>query len=208
MAEGTCACGCAPAGGSARDASEMGGNARTAPSVGGRATIRIGDDRGAVTRRGVLTGSAAAVAALALAACAGTDQTGATGSPTTEGTPGAEGSTPAESPSGSTPGEGGGGATGEVLASTTEFPVGGGKVVTVGGSVVVVTQPADGQFEAFNGTCPHAGCPVAEVTENTILCPCHGSTFDGSTGDRLEGPAPRGLEPVAITVEGDSIRLA
>lgn len=208
MAEGTCACGCAPAGGGSVDAGEERVNAGGVPTDGGRATIRLGDDRGAVTRRGVLTGSAAALAALALAACAGSDETGAESTSTPEGTPSAEGSTPAESPSESTPAEGAGGATGEVLASTTEFPVGGGKVVTVGGSVVVVTQPADGQFEAFNGKCPHAGCPVAEVTENTILCTCHGSTFDGSTGERLEGPAPRGLEPVAIAVEGDSIRLA
>ncbi len=207
MAEGTCACGCAAAGSAALDAGMEGGNARKA-SVSGPAAIRLGDDLGAVTRRGVLTGSAAALAALALAACGSSNDTGAAGASTTGGTPNGDGATPAESPSGSSPAQGGGAATGEVLASTTEFPVGGGKVVTVGGSVVVVTQPADGQFEAFNGTCPHAGCPVAEVTENTIRCPCHGSTFDGSTGDRLEGPAPRGLEPVAITVEGDSIRLA
>jgi Rieske Fe-S protein len=73
---------------------------------------------------------------------------------------------------------------------------------------VVVTHPNDTEFLAFNGRCPHAGCPVAEVLENTILCNCHGSTFDGSTGDRLEGPAPTGLEPVPIQVAGGEIYLA
>lgn len=208
MGECTCACGCAPGSGRAVEPGEMSVGPAGAGADAGRPSIRLSDDRGAVTRRGVLAGSAAALAALALASCAGTDETGAEGSTTPEGTPSPEGSTPAESASESTPAEGGGEATGEVLASTTEFPVGGGKVVTVGGSVVVVTQPVDGQFAAFNGKCPHAGCPVAEVTENTILCTCHGSTFDGSSGERLEGPAPRGLEPVAISVEGDSIRLA
>jgi nitrite reductase/ring-hydroxylating ferredoxin subunit len=95
-----------------------------------------------------------------------------------------------------------------VLATTTEFPVGGGKVVREGTGVVVVTQPADGEFKAFNGKCPHQGCPVTEVTENTIVCNCHGSVFDAATGDRLEGPAPVGLTPVAITVQGDQILLA
>ena len=199
MDDCTCGCGCAPDGARARSVT-------TGQGAGADgAAIRLGDDRGAVSRRGVLAGSAAALAALALGACAGTDGTGAEGTASPEGSGSAESASPSESASASEPG---GGATGEVLATTSEFPVGGGKVVTVGGAVVVVTQPADGQFEAFNGKCPHAGCPVAEVTENTILCTCHGSTFNGSTGERLEGPAPRGLEPVAITVEGDSIRLA
>lgn len=195
----TCGCGCGPEGAGARS------GAATQGAQADAAAISLGDDRGAVSRRGVLAGSAGALAALALAACAGTDETGAEGTASPEESGSPDASTPSEAESES---ESEGGSTGEVLASTSEFPVGGGKVVTVGGSVVVVTQPDDGQFVAFNGTCPHQGCPVAEVTENTILCTCHGSTFDGSNGERLEGPAPRGLEPVAITVEGDSIRLA
>jgi Rieske Fe-S protein len=96
-----------------------------------------------------------------------------------------------------------------VLATTGEFPTGGGKVVqTATAGVVVVTQPADGQFKAYSGKCPHQGCPVTEVLENTIICNCHGSTFDAANGDRLEGPAPVGLTPVAISVEGDEIVLA
>ena len=63
-------------------------------------------------------------------------------------------------------------------------------------------------FVAFDGRCPHAGCPVAEVLENTILCNCHGSVFDGATGQRVEGPAPTGLEPVPVQVEGGEIYLA
>jgi nitrite reductase/ring-hydroxylating ferredoxin subunit len=168
---------------------------------------RWSDDRGSVSRREVLTGSAAALAALALASCATTEEASSPGSSTPVQSPTAESSAPSEATS-AAPSDGAASPTGEALATTTEFPVGGGKVVQAGGSVVVVTEPADGEFKAFDGRCPHAGCPVAEVTENTIRCPCHGSTFDGSTGDRLEGPAPTGLTPVAITVVGDTIYLA
>jgi Rieske Fe-S protein len=182
MDECTCGCACQPA-----DASRG----------------ILADDRGSVSRRGVLAGSVAVVATMALGACADPEDTGSSGGTTPAQTPSGSSTAPAESPS-----ESGGGPTGEQLATTTEFPVGGGKVVTTSAGVVVVTQPADGQFVAFNGRCPHQGCPVTEVTENTIVCQCHGSTFDGSTGDRLEGPAPVGLEPVAITVEGDAILLA
>lgn len=194
-----CGCGgsCGPAQGGTVGAGEA---SRVSPEI----APALADDRGAVSRRGVLAGSAATLAALALAACGGTEETGAQGSSTPEGTPSAESESPSESES--APSEGG--PTGEALATTSEFPTGGGKVVTLGGSVVVVTQPADGQFVAFNGKCPHAGCPVAEVTENTILCTCHGSTFDGATGERLDGPAPTGLTPVPVTVEGDTVYLA
>ena len=158
-----------------------------------------------VTRRGVLAGSAAVVA-LALAACADAEETssGSAGTTTPSDTPATDQDSEAASESASTDGA----PTGEVLATTGEFPTGGGKVVTTASGVVVVTQPADGDFKAFNGRCPHQGCPVAEVLENEIRCTCHGSVFDAQTGDRLEGPAPVGLEPVAISIEGDQIVLA
>ena len=156
----------------------------------------------AVTRRGVLAGSAAVVA-LALGSCASPDETSSgTGTQTTPA------STPEETAGSTSESSPGAGPTGEVLATTGEFPTGGGKVVTTASGVVVVTQPADGEFKAFNGRCPHQGCPVSEVLENEIRCNCHGSVFDAATGDRLEGPAPVGLQPVAITVEGDQIVLA
>lgn len=154
---------------------------------------------GGVTRRGVLAGSAAVVA-LALGACASSEE--ASGGATTATPPGTDAGTSPDGSSQSAP------PSGEVLATTGEFPTGGGKVVTTGSGVVVVTQPADGQFKAFSGRCPHQGCPVTEVLENTIFCNCHGSTFDAETGDRMEGPAPVGLTPVAISVEGDQIVLA
>ncbi len=177
--------------------------------TGGCACQPIADDRGSVSRRGVLAGSAAAVAVMALGACASSDQTGsasATSSAPTSAPP-SKSATPTESdesPSATSEES----PSGDPIAGTGDFPVGGGVVVTTAGGPVVVTHPDDNEFLAFNGRCPHMGCPVAEVLENTIMCNCHGSTFDGSTGDRLEGPAPTGLEPVKIQVTGGEIYLA
>ena len=169
----------------------------------------IADDRGSVSRRGVLAGSAAAVAVLALGACASPEETSGSGAATSSGpaTPSeTESATPTGSEESATPTEGS--PTGDPLAGTGDFPVGGGVVVKTASGPVVVTHPTDTEFLAFNGTCPHAGCPVTEVLENTIICNCHGSTFDGNTGDRLGGPAPTGLEPVPIQVAGGEIFLA
>jgi nitrite reductase/ring-hydroxylating ferredoxin subunit len=80
---------------------------------------------------------------------------------------------------------------------TSEIPVGGGRIIT--NAEVVVTQPSQGTFKAFSAICPHQGCEVSEVVKNTIVCPCHGSTFDATTGDRLSGPAQSGLTPLTVT---------
>ena len=177
--------------------------------TGGCACQRGADERGSVSRRGILAGSAAAVAVMALGSCASSDEASSTGSATSSGPAPAEteSATPTASEESQSPTSQGSPA-GEPLAGTGDFPVGGGVVVKTASGVVVVTHPTDSDFLAFNGRCPHAGCPVAEVLENTIMCNCHGSTFDAQTGDRLEGPAPTGLEPVPIQVAGGEIFLA
>ncbi len=191
---GGCGCQGDPTRAAARDAAPT--EART-PGTG------LVGDRAAMTRRGLLAGSATVAAALALSACAGSEDT-ATGGATDSG----GGSDQSESAAASESAGAGSESAGAVLATVGEFPTGGGKVVSTDAGVVVVTEPADGEYRAFNGKCPHQGCPVSEVLENTIICQCHGSVFDASTGDRLEGPAPVGLTPVDIVVQGDSIRLA
>ena len=105
-------------------------------------------------------------------------------------------------PSGNPTGDGAGAA----LASTSDIPVGGGKVFD--GENVVVTQPESGQFVAFSAVCTHSGCTVATVLDGTINCPCHGSKFSVKDGSVEGGPAPKPLSKVEITVDGTSITLA
>lgn len=89
------------------------------------------------------------------------------------------------------------------LAKVSEIPVNGGRIFAA--QQVVITQPQAGTIKAFSTACTHQGCPVTEVG-STINCKCHGSRFnlDGSVAG---GPAPKPLNPVAITVTGDSITL-
>ncbi len=83
---------------------------------------------------------------------------------------------------------------------TSEVPVGGGKIYA--DTKTVVTQPTAGSFKAFDTTCPHQGCAVASFEGSQIVCPCHGSHFDMTTGDRVSGPAATGLTPKTVTVTG------
>ncbi|TDW31305.1 Rieske (2Fe-2S) protein [Cryobacterium psychrophilum] len=94
--------------------------------------------------------------------------------------------------------------TSNEIASLTEIPVGGSIVVELNGKKIVLSQPESGTVKAFSAVCTHQGCIVAP-REKELACPCHGSRFDASTGDVLEGPATRALPPVAVTVNGTSV---
>ncbi len=89
---------------------------------------------------------------------------------------------------------------GQALSSTTDIPVGSGKVV----GDTIVTQPTAGQFDAFIARCTHAGCVLPSVSGDTIDCPCHGSRFD-LFGAVLRGPAMAPLTPVKVAVKGGLI---
>ncbi len=56
------------------------------------------------------------------------------------------------------------------------------------GSPDIVVRHRDGSLSAFSAVCTHAGCQV-EFQSGVLLCPCHGSEFDASTGAVLQGPA-------------------
>jgi menaquinol-cytochrome c reductase iron-sulfur subunit len=65
------------------------------------------------------------------------------------------------------------------------------------GAAWLVRDPA-GQLRAFTTTCPHLGCAVDFDPKSDIFrCPCHTSAF-AMTGERMEGPAKRGLDPLEV----------
>jgi Rieske Fe-S protein len=132
-----------------------------------------------ITRRKTLAGAAAVgVGGPLLAACGGDSGGAATEAP----------------------------AAGEELGSTSEVPVGGGKVF--GDQKIVVTQPTEGEFKAFSAVCTHQSCLVSQIADGTIDCLCHGSKFSDQDGSVVNGPATSGLSEVAIEVDGDAISTA
>lgn len=59
--------------------------------------------------------------------------------------------------------------------------------------------------KAMSGYCTHQGCALA-VKDAELDCPCHGSSFNATTGAVLSGPATETLPTVKITVDGDVVR--
>jgi len=116
-----------------------------------------------------------------------------------------------ESASGSadsdTGGSGGGGTTSTGgIGTTSEVPVGGGKIFKA--DKVVVTQPTEGQFKAFSAACTHQGCLVAEIEGKDINCTCHGSKFSIADGSVVNGPATKPLEELKVTVTGEDLSVS
>jgi len=59
-----------------------------------------------------------------------------------------------------------------------------------------------GALHLHSAMCPHLGCVVHwNDAERSWDCPCHGSRFDARSGERLNGPADRGLAPVAVPAD-------
>jgi Rieske Fe-S protein len=96
--------------------------------------------------------------------------------------------------------------TGRRLAGLSQIPVGGGVVLSSAG--IVLTRVSQDDVHGFSATCTHQGCTVGSVQDGHILCPCHGSVFDASSGAVVAGPAPRPLPKVAVVVRGDAVYTA
>jgi len=144
------------------------------------------------TRRAALAGAGVAGLAATLAACGG-------------GSGGGSVAAPAGHSASAKAANGGGSGSSASLASTSEIPVGGGKVFPA--EKVVVTQPAAGEFKGFSAVCTHLQCLVDQVAGGTIDCPCHGSQFSVKNGSVVTGPATSPLPAQSITVAGGQITL-
>jgi Rieske Fe-S protein len=144
----------------------------------------------APTRRAVVLGACGACAAGALSAC-GDSGRGETGGSTT--------SAPDRPYGGGAP------ASPAVLARLDDIPVGTSVAAeTADGAPVLVHRRGEADVVAFSGVCTHQGCTVMPDGA-AFTCPCHGSRYDGATGDVVNGPAPRRLEPFAVRVQDGGV---
>jgi nitrite reductase/ring-hydroxylating ferredoxin subunit len=66
-----------------------------------------------------------------------------------------------------------------------------------------------GTFYAFDDTCTHEGCSLAEgeLEETILTCSCHGSQFDVSSGALLRGPAQEPVGSHETRVEDGNLEI-
>jgi thiosulfate dehydrogenase [quinone] large subunit len=115
-------------------------------------------------------------------------------------TPTATATTPAAAPHPSVP-------NGAVrLAPSSRLPRGQGATYRDprDGNPDIVIRGRDGSLKAFSAVCTHAGCTVG-YEGGQLVCPCHGGTFDASTGQVVSGPPPSGLAAKRVIESGGQI---
>ena len=97
-------------------------------------------------------------------------------------------------------------ATPMALGSTSAVPQSGVTKFDAGGYEIAVAN-VDGTFYAIGDRCTHRGCSLSEgeLDGTTLECICHGSRFDVSTGDVLQGPAERSAQVYPVRVQGDAL---
>lgn len=73
---------------------------------------------------------------------------------------------------------------------------------------VVVSRGEDGTLQAYDTLCTHAGCPINKLDGTRLICPCHGSEFDVTTGKVLREPAVAPLKRLTVEVKNGTMVAA
>ena len=94
-----------------------------------------------------------------------------------------------------------------VLAAK-DIPVNGIVAVDVGGTRIAVAN-VSGTFYAFDDTCTHEQCSLAEgdLESTTVTCMCHGAQFDVRSGAVLAPPALVPVKAYRTRVAGDALQI-
>jgi nitrite reductase/ring-hydroxylating ferredoxin subunit len=95
-----------------------------------------------------------------------------------------------------------------VVGRADDLEEGGMRAFDVQGTRIAVAH-VNGTFHAFDDTCTHMGCSLAEgdLEETTVICPCHGSEFDVRSGAVLQGPAREPVDSYETRVESDNLEI-
>ncbi|MGQ0680230.1 MAG: Rieske (2Fe-2S) protein [Actinomycetota bacterium] len=82
------------------------------------------------------------------------------------------------------------------------------RVFDVDGQKIAVAM-VDGSPYAFDDTCTHESCSLAEgdIDGTTVICPCHDGEFDITTGEVLEGPPDEPITVYPARLEGDELQI-
>ncbi len=73
----------------------------------------------------------------------------------------------------------------------------------------VAVANVEGDPVAFDDTCTHQGCSLAEgeLDGTVVECPCHGGRFDVMTGEVVSGPPPEPVDVFEVREEGGELQV-
>lgn len=98
--------------------------------------------------------------------------------------------------------------SGTAIGPASAVPVGEGRQFTdpASGQPGWMLRPSASKVVAFSAVCTHAGCTVSfDSSNNQFVCPCHGGTYDASTGAVTGGPPPSPLAQIPARIANNEI---
>jgi 3-phenylpropionate/trans-cinnamate dioxygenase ferredoxin subunit len=81
-------------------------------------------------------------------------------------------------------------------------------LIEINGTRITVAN-VDGTYYAFDDTCTHEQCSLAEgdLEGTKVICMCHGAEFDVKTGNVLAPPAKLPLKVYPVRVSDDVLHI-
>jgi len=96
----------------------------------------------------------------------------------------------------------------DVTADSPLAKSGGSQIVDSSAGKIIVINEGSGNFAAFSAICTHKGAIVGyDASAKKLVCPKHGSEFDGVTGNVVKGPAEDALKSYPARETGTKVTL-
>jgi Rieske Fe-S protein len=74
------------------------------------------------------------------------------------------------------------------------------------GTDAILLKTKDEKVYALSRICTHEGCSVNfDMSQNKLICPCHGAEYESGEGNVLSGPTQRALKKINVKIEGDNV---
>ena len=92
------------------------------------------------------------------------------------------------------------------LASTNDVKPNSMMGFTVNDQKILLAN-VNGKYYAIGDKCMHRGCTLSKgkLVGETVVCPCHGSTYELKTGNFTKGPTKKGEPAYELKVDKDDI---
>ena len=74
------------------------------------------------------------------------------------------------------------------------------------GTDAILFKTKDEKVYALSRICTHEGCSVNfDLSQNKLICPCHGAEYESGEGKVLSGPTQRAWKKSNVKIEGDNV---
>jgi len=92
------------------------------------------------------------------------------------------------------------------LPDAIKMPVNTALIFKFGVKPAILIHHPDNTWTALTAVCTHLGCTVGyEPSRQVIFCPCHGGTYNATTGANISGPPPKPLTEFKVATTNGQI---